>query len=50
MSKSSSSHESAERHGLDHRRLYRFKRILSDKGVYGEGAAVNGTELQAAVV
>ena len=23
----------AERHGLDHPRLYRFKRILSDKGM-----------------
>lgn len=30
----------ATRHNLDHRRLYRFKRILTDKGVYREGEAV----------
>ena len=29
----------AERHALDHRRLYRFKRILRDKGVYRPGEA-----------
>ena len=27
----------AQREGLNHRRLYRFKRILTDKGVYREG-------------
>ena len=27
----------AEYAGVDHRRLYRFKRILTDKGVYREG-------------
>ena len=29
----------AQREGLNHRRLYRFKRILTDKGVYREGEA-----------
>lgn len=29
----------AERAGVDHRRLYRFKRILTDKGVYCAGEA-----------
>jgi hypothetical protein len=31
----------AQREGLNHRRLYRFKRILSDKGVYREGEAAS---------
>ena len=39
----------AERHGLDHRRLYRFKRILSDKGVYREGAGVSRRFVRAEV-
>ena len=30
----------AEHAGVDHRRLYRFKRILTDKGVYREGESV----------
>ncbi len=29
----------AEFAGVDHRRLYRFKRLLTDKGVYREGQA-----------
>ena len=39
----------AKRHGLDHRRLYRFKRILTDKGVYGEGAPVSRRFVRAQV-
>ena len=39
----------AERHGLDHRRLYRFKRLLTDKGVYGEGAVVSSRFVRAQV-
>jgi hypothetical protein len=31
----------AQREGLNHRRLSRFKRILSDKGVYREGEALS---------
>jgi hypothetical protein len=40
----------AERHGLDHRRLYRFKRILTDEGVYREGEAVVRRFVRAQVV
>ena len=39
----------AERHSLDHRRLYRFKRLLTDKGVYGEGAAVSPRFIRARI-
>ena len=39
----------AERHALDHRRLYRFKRILSDKGVYREGEAMSRRFVRAQV-
>jgi hypothetical protein len=31
----------AQREGLNHRRLSRFKRILTDKGVYREGEALS---------
>lgn len=31
----------AQGEGLDHRRLYRFKRILTDKGMYREGEATS---------
>ena len=31
----------AQREGLDHRRLYRFRRLLTDKGVYREGEALS---------
>ena len=31
----------AQREALDHRRLYRFRRILTDKGMYREGAAAS---------
>jgi len=31
----------AQREGLNHRRLYRFKRLLTDKGVYREGEALS---------
>ena len=31
----------AQREGLNHHRLYRFKRLLTDKGVYCEGEAVS---------
>ncbi len=39
----------AERHALDHRRLYRFKRILTDKGIYREGEAVSRRFVRAQV-
>ncbi len=39
----------AARHDLDHRRLYRFKRILSDKGVYRAGEAVSRRFVRAQV-
>lgn len=39
----------AERHGLDPRRLYRFKRRLTDKGVYQAGEALRRRFVQAHV-
>ena len=39
----------AQREGLNHRRLYRFKRILTDKGVYREGEAVSARFVRARI-
>lgn len=39
----------ARREGLDHRRLFRFRRLLTDKGVYREGEAVSRRFVRAQV-
>ena len=39
----------AQREGLNHRRLYRFKRILTDKGVYREGEALSARFVRARI-
>jgi hypothetical protein len=39
----------ATREGLDHRRLYRFKRLLTNKGSYREGEAMRPRFVRAQV-
>lgn len=39
----------ARREGLDHRRLFRFRRLLADKGVYREGESVSQRFVRAQV-
>ena len=39
----------ARREGIDHRRLYRFRRLLTDKGVYREGEVVSARFVRAQV-